>query len=574
MTSIPLVRVLTDAGYGSRREVSKLINAGLVEINGRIASSYTEPVDPQIDSVVVTGNRVAQGSTQRVYIMMNKPEGYLSATEDDRDRPTVLDILPANIRTAGLHPAGRLDEDSTGLLILTNDGQLTYQLTHPRFEHEKEYWVATTGRLTDADIARLEQGVEIEGQMTWPARVRILLGKTPYTYSITIHEGRKRQVRMMFAAINQQVALLKRVRLGGLLLGDLPEGKWRELGPAELKELLRKRPTDVRQYGVGHQAARSPYDRGDERARYPERDERRARSTSGRFPSRDTDSPAPYRASRPIQRSPISRYPRQASEGETPRREPLSASNRPSRDMGSGLQSRAPSASASHLPLRERLSERTTPRRMAERHVPYDERPDRRRSAPGAGPRTREPGRSRSPDRPPYSERSRPDGGEAYINRRSGRYAETPQQDFARGPDTRAARRTQPWPEGEAAYRRPSPRRGFVDYERGRPVRRPEYGRSSEGIDEPPPVRRKTGDEGRGRSLDRPARSSPRHGGSSAAGEMRTPRRPEGPANQPTQPSRGARDASQPQRRRGPVDRAKRPGTSPSRERRHPGEPR
>jgi 23S rRNA pseudouridine2605 synthase len=127
MTSIPLVRMLTDAGYGSRRDASKLVNAGLVEVNGRIATSYTEKVDPEVDSIVVTGDKVATGVTRRVYLLMNKPEGYLTTTEDDRDRPTVLDLLPENVRAAGLHPAGRLDEDSTGLLILTNDGQLTYE---------------------------------------------------------------------------------------------------------------------------------------------------------------------------------------------------------------------------------------------------------------------------------------------------------------------------------------------------------------------------------------------------------------------------------------------------------------
>lgn len=239
MTSIPLVRLLTDAGYGSRREASQLVKKGLVQINGRIASSYTETVDPAVDGITVTGKSVASRPARRVYFVMNKPEGYLCTTEDDRGRPTVMDLLPQHMRSAGLHPAGRLDEDTTGLLILTNDGQLTYELTHPRYEHEKEYYVATTGRLTDAEVEKLEQGVEIEGQKTWPARMRLLLGQSPYTYSITIHEGRKRQIRLMFAAIGQQVAMLKRVRMGGLLLDDLEEGKWRELTPQELRKLMR-----------------------------------------------------------------------------------------------------------------------------------------------------------------------------------------------------------------------------------------------------------------------------------------------------------------------------------------------
>ncbi len=242
MKPIPLVRVLTDAGYGSRREASKLIDAGMVEVNGRIASSFTEKVDPETDSVVVVGRKVANEVTRRVYIVMHKPAGYLCTTEDERGRPTVIDLLPAELRCEGLHPAGRLDEDSTGLLILTNDGQFTYELTHPRYEHDKEYYVATTGRLTEDDMRQLEQGVEVEEQMTWPARVEALEGQSPYTYSITIHEGRKRQVRQMFSAIGQQVALLKRVRIGELLLADLPEGSARELTPAEVRALMGKRP--------------------------------------------------------------------------------------------------------------------------------------------------------------------------------------------------------------------------------------------------------------------------------------------------------------------------------------------
>jgi len=238
MKPIPLVRVLTDAGYGSRREASKLIDAGMVEVNGRIASSFTEKIDPETDSVVVVGRKVANAVARRVYIVMNKPAGYLSTTEDERGRPTVMDLLPPELRCEGLHPAGRLDEDSTGLLILTNDGQFTYELTHPRYEHEKEYYVATTGRLTEADMRELARGVEVEGQVTWPARVVALEGQSPYSYSIAIHEGRKRQVREMFSAIGQQVALLKRVRIGGLLLAGLPEGAARELTAVEVKALL------------------------------------------------------------------------------------------------------------------------------------------------------------------------------------------------------------------------------------------------------------------------------------------------------------------------------------------------
>ena len=162
MTTVPLARALTDAGYGARRRVVVLIKTGLVQVNGEVAESYTQPIDPTTDKIVVAGKRTGEERPRRVYIAMNKPEGYLCTTEDDRGRPTVMDLLPDNLRKAGLHPAGRLDEDSTGLLVLTNDGQLTYELTHPRFEHQKEYYVALTGSLPEDDQHRLEEGVDIE----------------------------------------------------------------------------------------------------------------------------------------------------------------------------------------------------------------------------------------------------------------------------------------------------------------------------------------------------------------------------------------------------------------------------
>ena len=169
--STPLVRLLTDAGYGSRRESAALVKSGVVEVNGSLASSFTQKVDPESDSIVVMGVKIACPYARRMYIIMNKPADCLSTTSDDRGRPTVFDLLPESYKSAGLHPAGRLDEDSTGLLLLTNDGKLTYELTHPRFEHDKEYYVATTGRLTANDIESLEKGVDIEEQRTWPARV-------------------------------------------------------------------------------------------------------------------------------------------------------------------------------------------------------------------------------------------------------------------------------------------------------------------------------------------------------------------------------------------------------------------
>ncbi len=364
MTLVPLVRILTDSGYGSRRAVVRLIDEGRVEVNGRPATAYTEKVDPAVDAINVNGVHVTRASSRRVYLMLNKPEGYLSTTEDDRDRPTVLDLLPEHVRTAGLHPAGRLDEDSTGLLVLTNDGQLTYQLTHPRFEHEKEYWVATTGRLTDADVERLEQGVEVDGQVTWPARVKILVGQSPYTYSVTIHEGRKRQVRMMFAAIGQQVALLKRVRMGGLLLSALPEGEWRELTADDLRDLMRTRPVARSTRGLPEATRRALQPRT-----------RAARSSPALQPSL-SDRVQPSRTPPPAGA-------RAASRTAEPGHRDIRVRQAPRHDLpAASRSSRGASVPAARpAPARLRDDPRAMPDTMGERRSSYVRAPDRPRQS-------------------------------------------------------------------------------------------------------------------------------------------------------------------------------------------------
>jgi len=243
MKTQPLVRALTDAGYGSRRRVAGLVKQGVVQVNGRIASSFMEPVDIERDTVSVSGRDAGLLRPRRIYIMMHKPMDVLSTTEDDRGRKTIMDLLPDKFRQAGLYPAGRLDQDSTGLLILTNDGDMAHELTHPRYEHEKEYEVATSRPLTPVDIRHLEDGVDLDGQPTWPARVHVVKeseADEEYVYSITIHEGRKRQVRRMLRALRHEVTSLRRVRIGSLKLGALPEGEARELNDKELKALMRR----------------------------------------------------------------------------------------------------------------------------------------------------------------------------------------------------------------------------------------------------------------------------------------------------------------------------------------------
>lgn len=507
MTTVPLARALTDAGYGARRRVVVLIKSGLVEVNGRIASSYTEPVDPTTDHIVVAGRRTAENKPRRVYIALNKPEGYLSTTEDDRGRPTVIDLLPEPLRKAGLHPAGRLDEDSTGLLIMTNDGQLTYELTHPRFEHDKEYYVALTGNLPADDIRRLEEGVEIEGQRTWPAQVRRIVGESPYGYSVTIHEGRKRQVRMMFAAVNQQVALLKRVRVGGLTLGDIPEGGYRELTTDEVRRLMRptsrsghERGATTRWAPPGTRQAVSPEGRrSPTRPRTSDPSERRAERPRGIPPdrgARDDSQPtrAPrYRTDRTQEARPRERFadgprgyapgdregaarPRYHPErsGGPPQRRDDRFSDRPQREEYGDRRGPARPPYRSQRPEdtreggRERYEDRPRAAEFKERRGPASPRYRQERTdGPTGGPRgrftdgpRREEYRERQrPERPPY----RSDREEAPPGRRPPR-TQSPARDYGRDarsskPPASRSRRMPPtdYEDGSAPDRRERP---------------------------------------------------------------------------------------------------------------------
>ncbi|MFC2066721.1 pseudouridine synthase [Chloroflexota bacterium] len=238
MSSTPLLKALTECGIGSRRWAADAIRKGMVEINGEIAEDFHHPVNLAVDRVLVNGHLVDLKPSEIVYLMLNKPRGVLSTTSDDRGRRTVLDILPGQYRHLRLHPVGRLDLDSIGLLLLTNDGKLTYQLTHPRFEHEKEYLVHIDGSLQLKEKRKLEQGINLEDGLTYPAKVKEIKSTPPFNYSITIHEGRKRQVHRMVASLGYHVMALKRIRIGRLSLGNLKEGDTRQLGAQEIRLLL------------------------------------------------------------------------------------------------------------------------------------------------------------------------------------------------------------------------------------------------------------------------------------------------------------------------------------------------
>jgi len=232
-----LLKALIDAGAGPRRRVADAIMRGSVCVNGNVVSDLRHMVNVDNDRITVDGRAADIMPKKYVYLMLNKPAGVLSTVHDERGRRTVIDILPAKYRRLGLHPVGRLDKDSTGLLLLTNDGDFTYRLTHPRFEKEKEYFVQVEGRMKADEMRILERGVELEDGMTHKAIVKSIKSP-PFNYSIVLHEGHKRQVRRMFAALGYRVTALKRVREGSVALGDLGEGESRELSAWEVGRLM------------------------------------------------------------------------------------------------------------------------------------------------------------------------------------------------------------------------------------------------------------------------------------------------------------------------------------------------
>ncbi len=238
MATRPLLKALTEAGIGSRRWLADAIKQSRVKVNGEIAEDFRQPVDAETDHISINGQPIDLKPRQLVYLVLNKPKGIMSTTSDERRRRTVIDILPEKYRHMRLYPVGRLDKDSTGLLLLTNDGELTNRLTHPRFERDKEYLVSISGHLKPDEKQKLEKGVGLEDGLTHPAVVKEIEAP-PFNYSITIHEGRKRQVRRMFESIGYTVQVLKRVRLGNLSLGKLKEGEIRELSAKEAKALLK-----------------------------------------------------------------------------------------------------------------------------------------------------------------------------------------------------------------------------------------------------------------------------------------------------------------------------------------------
>jgi len=230
---IRLQKLLSAAGVTSRRKAEEMIEAGRVSVNGEIAKLGTK-ADPMADIVEVDG-RVLE-SKEKVYIMLHKPEGVVTTVTDPFGRTTVMDIMPGETR---LFPVGRLDTDTSGLLLLTNDGDWAQKIAHPKHEIKKTYVAVVKGIPAEVALRNFRKGVIIDGRKTSPAQIK-LLEKLPTKNSkllITIHEGRNRQVRNMCEAIGHKVVSLKRVQVGGLLLDNLQKGKWRHLSPKEVRSI-------------------------------------------------------------------------------------------------------------------------------------------------------------------------------------------------------------------------------------------------------------------------------------------------------------------------------------------------
>jgi 23S rRNA pseudouridine2605 synthase len=224
-----LQKVLARGGFGSRRTCESLIESGRVTVNGEVAA-LGRRVDVERDKVAVDDILVSTRAGL-VYYLLNKPSGVVTTARDPHGRPTVIDLLPLEPR---VFPVGRLDADTEGLLVLTNDGDLTYHLTHPSFGVEKEYLAQVEGRPSPAALRRLREGVELDDGITAPARAALV---PPQTIKLTIHEGRNRQVRRMCAAVGHPVVRLVRTRVGPIAERRLKPGEWRPLTQAEVRAL-------------------------------------------------------------------------------------------------------------------------------------------------------------------------------------------------------------------------------------------------------------------------------------------------------------------------------------------------
>lgn len=234
--TIRLQKFLAECGVASRRKAEQLISRGLVTVDGRTITEMGCKIDPQRQEVRYQG-RLIKPKKKRTYILLNKPKGYVTTMSDPQGRPIVTSLVK-DLDTR-VFPVGRLDIDTEGALLLTDDGELAHKILHPSHESTKTYEVVVKGYVSQGKIKKLEQGIEIEDKKTWPAKISQVKKQGPACrLMISIHEGRKRQVRKMFEAIGHPVINLKRTAYGKLQLGSLKSGAYRFLSPEDMKKVL------------------------------------------------------------------------------------------------------------------------------------------------------------------------------------------------------------------------------------------------------------------------------------------------------------------------------------------------
>lgn len=240
-----LDKVLAHMGFGSRKEVKELIKKSKVTVNDQVVKNGKVNVNPYEDDIMV--NHVPVEYRKYIYIMLNKPAGYISATEDFKDK-TVIDLLKPDFQLFDPFPVGRLDKDTEGLLLLTNNGQLAHQLLSPKKEVEKTYYAKVSGRVTQDDREAFKEGVTLDGgYFTKPAKLEIITCGTISEIELTITEGKFHQVKRMFESVDKEVIYLKRERMGELYLDEsLPLGSYRELTKEELSYCLSLIPEEIR----------------------------------------------------------------------------------------------------------------------------------------------------------------------------------------------------------------------------------------------------------------------------------------------------------------------------------------
>lgn len=239
MEELRLQKYLANQGICSRRKAEEYIKEGVVKVNGKVVTELGTKINPEQDEIIFKGNKIEKVQ-KKIYILLNKPIGYVTTTKDQFDRDTVLDLIHIEEK---ILPVGRLDMYTSGALILTNDGEFIYKITHPKYEIEKTYNVTVKGIITKEEVDMLKNGVEIENYVSGKAKVKILKTDKEKDISrieISIHEGKNREVRKMCSSIGRKVLALHRSKIENITVKDLKLGEWRYLSKKEVEHLFRK----------------------------------------------------------------------------------------------------------------------------------------------------------------------------------------------------------------------------------------------------------------------------------------------------------------------------------------------